>query len=440
MQALFRIAGIVVVFVIISIAWLVLGGIMAERSNRQKYSLRGEVNELWGRPQQQAAPDMKFHWKTFEQVVHTETQDGHEVKVSKTLTHDHNKAVSPNSTHIAADIDLDQRLKGVMWYSLYDIDFEGAWTYEHESDQPGELFVGFQFPDANGLYDNFSFVVDGHDLARELHPENGRVQAKIPVEPGQKVTLAIGYGSRGMDNWEYRPTEGVSNLENFRVDMTTDFTDIDFPVHGMSPSARKQTDTGYALTWDFNQVVTGNSIGMVMPSRIQPGELASTMSLSAPVSLFFFFLVLFVFGTMRNIDIHPVNYLLLGGAFFSFHLLFSYSVDHLHVVPAFIIASVASIVLVVSYIRLVVSSRFAFLETGIAQLIYLVGFSLAHFWDGFTGLTVTVLSVLTLGVVMQLTGRIKWSEVFTKRAVAPGAMPDAPSAPPSPLDPAGAAV
>jgi hypothetical protein len=42
------------------------------------------------------------------------------------------------------------------------------------------------------------------------------------------------------------------------------------------------------------------------------------------------------------------------------------------------------------------------------QLVYLIGFSLAHFWAGFTGLTVTVLSIVTLACVMQLTGRVKW--------------------------------
>jgi hypothetical protein len=67
------------------------------------------------------------------------------------------------------------------------------------------------------------------------------------------------------------------------------------------------------------------------------------------------------------------------------------------------------VLLVTSYLRLVVSPRFAFVEAAAAQLVYLVGFSLAHFWEGFTGLAVTVLSVLTLFLLMQLTGRIRWS-------------------------------
>lgn len=83
---------------------------------------------------------------------------------------------------------------------------------------------------------------------------------------------------------------------------------------------------------------------------------------------------------------------------------------------AFALASAVSVALVVSYLRLVVSSRFAFVEAGLAQLVYLVGFSLAHFWEGLTGLTVTLLAVVTLAAVMQLTGRLNWSEVLARPA------------------------
>jgi hypothetical protein len=80
---------------------------------------------------------------------------------------------------------------------------------------------------------------------------------------------------------------------------------------------------------------------------------------------------------------------------------------------AFGIASAVSVALVVSYLRLVVSPSFASREAALAQVVYLIGFSLAHFWQGFTGLTVTVLAVITLFLLMQLTGRIRWSEVLT---------------------------
>lgn len=56
--------------------------------------------------------------------------------------------------------------------------------------------------------------------------------------------------------------------------------------------------------------------------------------------------------------------------------------------------------------------RFAVVEASLAQFVYLVLFSYAFFFTGFTGLAVTIGSIVTLFVVMQMTGRIKWSERF----------------------------
>jgi len=100
----------------------------------------------------------------------------------------------------------------------------------------------------------------------------------------------------------------------------------------------------------------------------------------------------------------------LAAAFFAFHLLLAYLVDHISIHLAMVIASLVSIALVVSYLRLVVGARFATVEAGGAQLIYLVLFSYAFFWKGFTGLSITIISVVTLFAVMQATGRIRWSE------------------------------
>jgi hypothetical protein len=46
-------------------------------------------------------------------------------------------------------------------------------------------------------------------------------------------------------------------------------------------------------------------------------------------------------------------------------------------------------------------------------------FSYAFFFKGLTGLAITIGSILTLFVVMQMTGRIRWSEKFASRAPAP---------------------
>ncbi|MCK6545736.1 inner membrane CreD family protein [Myxococcota bacterium] len=419
MHPVLRIFGIGTVFAATSIAWLILGGVTQQRTREQSTKLEGEVDDLWGTAQVQQAPALTFEWRVPREVVKNEVEAGtNKTKtVRETVWDAYSKDVSTASTNIDVSLALDQRLKGLMWYSLYDVGFDGKWSYVHGEPVAGVLRVAFQFPDATGVYDRFRFVVAGRDRASELRPVNGRVEATIDVAPGDEIEVGIAYQSRGLDAWRYTPAQGVASLTAFRLTMKTDFDAIDFPRGSMSPGNKEKLERGWKLDWAFDRVVTGHDIGMAMPSQLQPGELAAALSFSAPISLFFFFLVIFVLATMRSLEIHPINYLFLGGAFFAFHLLFAYSVDHLALVPAFVLSSVTSVMLVVSYLRLVVSPRFAFVEAGLAQLVYLVGFSLAHFWAGFTGLTVTVLSIATLFVLMQLTGRIRWSDVLAREGV-----------------------
>jgi inner membrane protein involved in colicin E2 resistance len=145
-----------------------------------------------------------------------------------------------------------------------------------------------------------------------------------------------------------------------------------------------------------------------LPERLNPGPLAARITFFAPVALLFFFFVVAILAHAQKRELHPMHYFFLGCAFFAFHLLFAYLVDHVAIAPSFALASLVSVGLVVSYARLFVGWRFALVEMGVAQLFYLVLFSFTFFWTGFTGLSITVGAILTLFVMMQITGRSRW--------------------------------
>ena len=65
------------------------------------------------------------------------------------------------------------------------------------------------------------------------------------------------------------------------------------------------------------------------------------------------------------------------------------------------ICSAVTLFLTISYLRLVVGWRFAAVESGLAQLVYLILFSYALFNEGSSGLTITIGAIVTLFVVMQ---------------------------------------
>ena len=285
-----------------------------------------------------------------------------------------------------------------------------------------------KFPTSQAIYDNLVFTVD--DAAIALKNEKNSAKGTAKVAAGKTAYLKVGYSSQGLNDWRYSfgselpSTAGssgdygpaaanVAQVRDFSLKMSTNFKDIDFPDNTLSPTLKTTTQNGWILDWNYKNLVSGYQIAMTMPEKLQPGPLAGRISFFAPVSLFFFFFLMLIITTMRGIELHPMNYFFLAAAFFSFHLLLAYLVDHISIHMAFAICSAVSIFLVISYLRLVVGTRFAMREAALAQFIYLVAFSYAFFLKGFTGLAVTIGSITTLFVVMQTTGKIRWKDKFS---------------------------
>jgi hypothetical protein len=411
MHHLGRIVAMLFIFSVTTIAWLVLGGITWDRSNSQSNQLSSEVSDLWGRPLVQSAPAIRVEWTelTSRDETETDAQGRSRVKrVTEQVLRD--EALSPSSSDLVVDIEEDIRRKGLVWFPLYDLAFAGAWTVR--TTRAGHLVVPWELPDPNGVYDDLEIRVDGVPQPVILAPGASRADVRVPVNADEDHLVQVRFRTRGSSAFQYAPTAGVGELNDFRLVMTTDFSEIDYPEGTMSPSEVERAGDGHKLTWSFVHTISGKQIGMVVPTPIQPGELASALSMSAPISLGLFMVWIHILGLVKRIDVHPMHHAFMAAAFFAFHLLFAYSADHLPVEAAFALSSVTSVFLVTSYLGRVVSPRFALFEAGLAQTVYLVGFALAHFWDGFTGLTVTVIGIATLFAVMQLTSHVQWTAVF----------------------------
>jgi hypothetical protein len=251
---------------------------------------------------------------------------------------------------------------------------------------------------------------------------------RVLVPPAAVAVADVRYRSRGLGVWTYQPVRsGVAQVRDFELNMTTDFAAIDFPAGTLSPTSKTRAGNGWKLGWRFESLVTGQRIGMDPPDKLNPGPLAARITFFAPVSLLFFVTVMVIAGVLRQRSLHPMHYFFLSAAFFAFHLLLAYLVDHMELGAAFLIAAAASVFLVVSYLRAVSGWRVALLDAAAAQIVYLVLFSYAFFFEGFTGLTVTVGAVVTLFLLMQLTARVDWNEVFRSRPEPPPIRPAATS-------------
>jgi hypothetical protein len=362
-----------------------------------------------GNTQEQSPPTASYTITELRNV----TREENGKSVVRTEKYETEIPVKLTASRIQVDFHLDPRQKGLLWYSTYQVQFAGDYSFRNDSADPLTFCFRFKFPAQKAVYDGLTMQVNGTKISSTTDDQGAGGQAV--VGPGETAVFHIAYRSQGLNSWKYKLGDGVAQAHDLNLTMRTNFRDIDFADDTLSPTAKQRTADGWDLTWRYSDLISGFQIGMTMPEKLQPGPLAGEISYAAPVSLFFFFFLMFIITTMRNIDLHPVNYFFLATAFFAFHLLLAYLVDHISIHAAMIIASLVSIALVVSYLRLVVGIRFAALQAGTAQVIYLIVFSYAFFWKGFTGLAITIISVITLFVVMQATGRIRWSEKFAGR-------------------------
>jgi hypothetical protein len=142
------------------------------------------------------------------------------------------------------------------------------------------------------------------------------------------------------------------------------------------------------------------------------------MTFFAPVSLLFFFAVLVIVAIQRRTDLHPMNYFFLAAGCFAFQLLFAYLVDLLPLLPSFLLAAAVSLALVNGYLWRAAGGAFALISAG-AQFAYMVLFSYSFFFDGLTGITITVGAIATLALLMAFTARVNWNAAFVTRATPP---------------------
>jgi inner membrane protein involved in colicin E2 resistance len=401
-----RIAAIGFIFFCTAIGWAILASTIFYRTYSSDSQLRGKVASTWGAPQEQCPPTATYVLGSWRQV--SAVENGKEVL--RAVDDRRSFALNLQKSRVHAALHADDRKKGLLWYSTYQVQFDGAYEFVNPDDQTRDVTFTLHLPAEQAIYDDMVFTVNGSPIV--LENVKTETYGTTKIAPHQTAVVKIGYRSQGLNTWNYNFGDQVSQIRDFELRLTTNFAGFDFPENTLSPTEERKTGQGWELIWNYKNLVSGYRIGIALPQKLQPGPVAGRISAFAPVSLLFFFFVLFFLTTIRGIELHPMNYFFLAGAFFSFHLLMAYLVDHMSIHAAFAICSAVSVFLLVTYLRLVVGMRFAAVEAGLTQVIYLVLFSYAFFFEGFTGLAITIGAILTLFIAMQVTARVRWAEKF----------------------------
>ncbi|HJN16492.1 MAG TPA: inner membrane CreD family protein, partial [Armatimonadota bacterium] len=325
-----RLAGVVLIFGIATAAWAILSGTMYSRTSRSEASLRPRVEGLWGGKHAQAAPTV---------AALSDVATGGQLHEPLLL----------DSSKIDVNLRADFRRKGLIWHRTYEVEFTGDYTVTNDSVWAREIEATLQFPSPGATYDGLDFSIK-KTRARDASGGVSGVSITASAEPGETVPITVHYRSRGLDTWRYSFGPATAQVDNCTIAVSTNFARIDFPDATLAPTRKTETPDGWDLTWEFKSLVTGLGVAIDMPMQLDPGPWATRVSAFAPIGLFFFLSLLVIVGMLDGKRLHPMHYAFVCAAFFSFHLLLAYLVDHVHMHLAFSIAAICSVVLVVSYL------------------------------------------------------------------------------------------
>lgn len=389
---------IIGIFLLGVAAWTVLGMASYVRTAETSYTLGRSVGSLWGTRIAQEPPALTVKVPGARQV----------------------RTLAPTANRLNVQLLLEQRRKGLLWYPTYTVDFLGEYAITNTDAVAQNVRLHFPLPSAEATYDQLLFQIDGAARDIAIDPKEG-INEIIELAPNQTRRFTVGYRTRGLWEWRYQLAPASGRVKALDLIVTTNFVAVDFPEGSLSPMEQEQSAEGMTLRWQAEDLITRQGVAVTMPEKLNPGPLSTRMTFFAPVCLLFFFVVIGSISILRGVRIHPMHYLFVTAGFFAFHLLFAYLVDLINVHLAFAVASVVSVALVTGYLAAALGRAFPWPAAALGQLFYLVLFSYSFFLNGMTGLTVTVGAVATLALLMKLTARLDWSQVFAAKPKAQSA-------------------
>jgi hypothetical protein len=399
LKRLFAIGGIIVCT---AVGWFILGASVLVRSGVSVSRCAPEVTGGWGPIMTQPHPVMYYNAPGSANGRHL---------------------IQPSQSEVEVALRYEPKKKGLLWYRTYLVDFHGDYSVQNPTQITQTIYVRFEFPATDASYSDFAFFIDGVPSTENNKTAEG-ITGAVTLPPGQTAKFTVAYKSRGTDRWGYSFGD-TTRIRNFHLAMTTDFAEFDFPAGTGSPTERARIANGWHFVWSYPDVINAQPIAMGMPSVANPGPVASRMSFFAPVSLLFFFAVLVLMGMVWRISLHPMNYFFMAAGCFAFELLFAYLVDLIPLLLAFVISAAVSLALVSGYLFAAAGRRFARLSF-VAQFAYMVLFSYSFFFEGLTGLTITIGAIVTLALLMATTAKVNWTDKFASKTVLRGVPPPVP--------------
>ena len=153
-----RILAIAAIFFCTSLAWTILGSTIFLRTESAGGSLSGRVASTWGAAQEQAPPEVQYVWMETQTV----TAEENGKKITREEKKERSQGVALDSNRVEAQIHVDYRQKGLLWFSTYTVAFSGEHAFHNPSSAEQTFVFRLPLPAEQAVYDGLSVSLDGN--------------------------------------------------------------------------------------------------------------------------------------------------------------------------------------------------------------------------------------------------------------------------------------
>jgi hypothetical protein len=310
----------------------------------------------------------------------------------------------------SADVDVtlksNPRQLGGATYPGYEDQWLFRYIVENRSSFSTQAVLRFPLPgEGYGIFDRLVVKVNQEDYVPRLSYREGNLEWRIVMKSLEKCNIEIGYNSRGLEYFRYRPSDMRQHCKVTVKMEEVDSKRLNFPIGSMPPMTDLKTISGdnFTLTWDLSRAVTNLDIGIMMPTEAQPGYHIIKILREAPIGLALMCLVIIL---TRKFLHAPVRLTAVGLTALAYYLSNILSANLNDVSPsftfAFVVATIPITALVFMFWLMLDNRRFNAIQTGIIFALFAICYPLAVLTGDLSGTILHTGYIVLLSYIMLL--------------------------------------
>ena len=419
-SATFKLITICALILVLLIPTSMVTSLIHERKGR-KQSVIDEINYKWGRAQTITGPVISVPY-----LKYIESKDGTATSVTKYMH------ILPDTVDIKCQITPEVRYRGIYEAILYNttLSIDGLFPrtpledlrIAPENIEWSGAFISFGITDMRGIKDRIDATFDGTRLSMEPGVETADViksgvSADIRLDDTRKsYPFHFALNLNGSQQIHFAPVGKVTTVTARSAWKDPSFGGAFIPVE------RKVDEQGFSAKWKVLHLnrnypqhwkggghdLSRSTFGVNLFNPVDIYQKSIRTAKYALMFIVFTFLAFLISEVMNRLQVHPVQYLLIGLAIIIFYTLLLSISEQINFGLAYLISAGAVISMITGYAKAILKNRVVTLMVGgILVILYAYLYFLLQLED-YALLMGSIGLFVVLSVIMYLTRKIDW--------------------------------